>query len=69
MFYTCTDCPYGDECGFWNEVHHVAMYLDEGKVFHATPHGNKDFPELDCVQIENLTGTEQFIPYVIVRVM
>ena len=69
VFYTCMDCSYGDECGFWNEVHHVAMYLDEGKVFHATPHGNKDFPELDCVQIENLTGTEQFIPYVIVRVM
>lgn len=69
VFYTCMDCPYGEECGFWNEVHHVAMYLDEGKVFHATPHGNADHPELDCVQIENLTGSEQFTPYVIIRVM
>ena len=69
IFYTSMSCPYGNECGFWNEIHHVSMYLGDKKVLHSTPHGSLEHPELDCVQIESLAESQQFTPYVIIRIM
>ena len=30
------ECQYGEECGFWGEIHHVAVYLGDGKVLEAS---------------------------------
>ncbi|QOS67590.1 C40 family peptidase [Eggerthella guodeyinii] len=30
------NCSFGDSCEFWNEIHHVMIYLGDGKVLHAT---------------------------------
>ena len=29
IFYYSMDCEYGDNCEFWNEIHHVAMYMGD----------------------------------------
>ena len=36
IFYYSMDCEYGDNCEFWNEIHHVAMYMGDGKLIEAT---------------------------------
>ncbi len=69
IFYTSLNCDQGDECGFWNEIHHVALYLGNGKVLHSTTHKNALHPELDCVQIEDSVENDAYFIYSIVRVL
>ena len=32
VFFSTVNCAYAKECDFWNELHHVAMYMGEGKI-------------------------------------
>ena len=36
IYLSTVDCQYGDECTFWNEIHHVMIYLGDGKVLEST---------------------------------
>ena len=32
IFYSTVNCGYGTKCDFWNELHHVGMYMGKGKI-------------------------------------
>ena len=36
IYFSMVNCKYGDACTFWNELHHVGIYLGDGKLMQAT---------------------------------
>ena len=42
VYYIMLDCPYGETCVFWNQIHHVMIFLDKDKVLHCTLNDNYD---------------------------
>lgn len=32
IFYTTVNCNYSNKCDFWGEIHHVTMYMGDGKI-------------------------------------
>ena len=36
IYLSTMECKFGEECTFWNEIHHVMIYLGDGKVMEST---------------------------------
>ncbi len=36
IYFTIVNCPKGDACNYWNEIHHVGIYLGDGKIMDST---------------------------------
>ncbi|MBR7009140.1 MAG: hypothetical protein IKH90_11005 [Ruminococcus sp.] len=39
-YYVFLECPYDKECSYWNQIHHVMIYLGNGKIMHCTFNDN-----------------------------
>ncbi len=62
LFMTELECSYGDDCEFWNEIHHVAIYVGDGKAIHANTYsadGSID-DEHSGVMVSDFTNTDHF---------
>ena len=35
IFFTMVTCTHGRKCDFWNEIHHVGVYLGDGKILES----------------------------------
>lgn len=35
IFFMTTNCDHGSNCDFWNEIHHVGIYLGDGKILES----------------------------------
>lgn len=70
VFMSQLDCSYGEECEFWNEIHHVAIYVGDGKVIHANTYssdGSID-EEHSGVMVSDLTSTDNFFVFCCVHI-
>lgn len=67
LFYVNLNCTYGEECGFWNEIHHVGIYLGEGKTIEAASYSSEEHPELDCMMVDDVSVDGDIMLYAIVR--
>ena len=36
IYFCIPECKYGDACEFWNELHHVGIYMGDGKILEST---------------------------------
>lgn len=67
VFYVSLDCGRGDECGFLGEIHHVAMYVGDGKIIEAN--SNEKYSELNCIILQNYTDSTSYFPYRVVSML
>ncbi len=59
-----SNCDYGDDCEFWNEIHHVRIYLGNGKTLESTPSTG----ETSGVMVHDYTESSSYFIYVIIRI-
>ncbi|MCD8150501.1 MAG: NlpC/P60 family protein, partial [Clostridiales bacterium] len=65
IIYSChTGCQYGDDCVFWNEIHHVAIYVGDGKVLESVTGSGS---EQSGVVIHDWSETSDNFTFAIVR--
>ena len=69
VFYVNLACASGDDCVHWNEVHHIGMYLGEGKMMEAHCDSTGEHPELNCMMISDIVEAEHYFIFSIVRVL
>ncbi|MDO4306319.1 MAG: NlpC/P60 family protein [Eubacteriales bacterium] len=65
IYYSIVDCKYGDSCSFWNEIHHVGVYLGDGKILESTEVSGDE--EHNGVMIRDSYDTASCFVYQIVR--
>lgn len=57
-------CEYGNTCEYLYHIHHVMIYLGDGKVLHST---NTDYADHSGVVIQNHMETNDYFTYRIIR--
>ena len=67
IFFMNLNCPYGDECGFWNEVHHVGIYMGDNKILDANDVDTGVYSELAGVRVHDLAVSDDIFICSIVR--
>ncbi len=65
IIYICgVECQYSDDCTFWNEIHHVAIYIGGGKVLESIAESNSG---QSGVVIRDLADSATSFVFAIVR--
>ena len=67
VFYIELNCGRGDECGFLGEIHHVAMYVGDGKIIEANR--SDTYSELSCIILQSYADSTTYFPYKVVKVL
>lgn len=60
-----TDCPDGTACLYWNHIHHVMIYLGDGKVMQST---DSKIEARKGVVIQDFTQSDAVYIYRIIRI-
>lgn len=64
IYTTDLNCILGEQCEYWNQIHHVMIYLGDGKVLQS---GDSEFPERSGTNIQLSGGYNNVFVCAVIR--